>query len=222
MPTPEFETWWAEVQREPGALRDSHDTAQRLGRRLEALGPEEQSQFLEQLIPVLLQRHRAYGIALFLLDSLSDPAVLGLIADNLQPFPGLQTHDEEAHLADLVRILAAARADKLLPAVEGYLLERDIGVHWATVPWALWPHEAALFTRAWERFFHDRPSTEWSDPLAARSFLSEPDAIIALREHLQKTDETSWPTLRDTLMEQADKVSWFSPDQLAALETALK
>jgi hypothetical protein len=222
VPTPEFETWWAEVQREPGVLRDSHDTAQRLGRRLEALDPDEQGEFLGQLIPVLLQRHRAYGIALFLLDSLSDPAVLGLIAEHLQPFPGLQTHDEEAHLADLVRILAAAHERELLPAVEAYLLKREIGSHWATVPWALWPHETELFVRAWERFFHERPAEEWSDPLAARSFLSEPDAIVALRRHLQTTDEASWPTLRDTLLEQADKVSWFSPDQLEALENALK
>lgn len=222
MPTPEFETWWAELQREPGALRDSLGTATRIGRRLEQMEPADQSEFLEQLVPVLLQRHRAYGIALFLLDSLSDPAVLGLIAENLRPLSGRQSHDEEAHLADLIRILAAACEDPLLPAVEAYLIDREIGDLWPTVPWALWPHQPDLFARAWSRFFREIDPARWSDPLVARSFLSEPDAITAVRDKLGKPDEALWRTLRDALLAQADQVSWFSPEQLKALERGLK
>jgi len=222
LPSSEFEAWWAEVQREPGALRNSHDTAMRIGRRLEPMEPAEQSAFLAQFVPVLLQRHRAYGIALFLLENLSDPAVLDLIADNLRPLSGLQTHDEEAHLADLIRILAAACEERWLPAVEAYLLDREIGSHWATVPWALWPHQPDLFARAWTRFFRERDPAEWSDPLVAGSFLSEPDAIKAVRETLDPSDHELWQTFREALLEQADQVSWFSSDQLAELERGLK
>ncbi len=218
--TPDFETWWAEIQREPGVLRDSHDTARRLGRRLDSMGTRQQQDFLKQLVPVLLQRHRAYGIALFLLDSLSDRAVLDLIAANLSPFPALQTHDEEAHLADLVRILAAAREERLLPAVRSYLLDREIGAHWATVPWALWPHEHDLFVKAWLRFFGEKEPEDWTDPLVVRSFLGDADAIRAVKTGLESSGG-DWPRLREALLRQAGRVSWISPDQLNALQQDL-
>ena len=90
------------------------------------------------------------------------------------PFPELQSDDEEAHLADLIRILAAAGDPALLPAVESYLKDRDVGPHWSTVPWALWPNHGDLFAVAWERFFLGQQVEEWQNTLVVRSFLAEP------------------------------------------------
>ena len=43
MPTAEFENWWAEIQRQPGGLRDTDalDTARRIGRALREYVPAD-------------------------------------------------------------------------------------------------------------------------------------------------------------------------------------
>jgi hypothetical protein len=222
MPTAEFENFWAELQRQPGALRDSLDTARHLGRRLRNMQPEEQIDFIDQLMGVLLQRHHAYGVALFLLEGITDPATLLLIAGHIMPLPMLQTHDEEAYLADLVRILAAANDSRLLGVVDAYLLEREIGPHWSTVPWALWPHHRELFAVAWARYFAEQDSTLWCSTLVIKAFLSEPAAIEAVRQRLCVGAADRWPVLRDALVRQAGVVSWLSAEDRSVLEDSLR
>lgn len=223
MATAEFENWWAEVQRQPGGLRGTAalETARHLSRRLRAANAADQTEFLDQLLLVLLQRHRAFGVALFMLENLTDPAALDLIVRHLRPLPPPQSDDEEAHLADLVRVLAAADDDALMPVVEDYLLRREIVPVWSTVPWALWPHRKELFGQAWTRFFRECDPAEWVNTLVIRSFLCEPEAIDAVRHPLEREHDERWPVLRGALLRQAGLASWLTAEQRADLEKNL-
>jgi hypothetical protein len=220
VPTAEFENWWAELQRQPGGLRDTDalETARRIGRALRRLSEPDQAEYLDQLLHVLLQRHHAFGVTLFLLEGINDPAVLHRIAAWLVPLPPPQDADEEAHLADLIRILAAADDDGLVHVVERYLLERPILPAWSTVPWALWPHRKQLFAAAWARFFNDRDPAEWTNTLVIKSFLGEPEAIHVVRQRIEDTGGGNWRALRDALLRQAGIASWLSTEQRRDLE----
>jgi hypothetical protein len=215
--TADFNRWWKRFYRGAGD-EEPHDTARRLRRKLRRVKQAERPAFVGRLLEVLLHRERAYGVALFLLEGLTDPAYLDVIAGHLRPLPGPQSDDEESHLADLIRVVAAAGEESLAPVVEEYLLERPIGPHWSSVPWALWPRRRELFVSAWRRFFLERDPGEWRDTLIVRSFLAEPDAIAGLREALAAEAEERWAALREALLRQAGEVTWLSPGQREALD----
>jgi len=145
-----FDRWWQHFLRSMG-LEEPHESARRLRRKLQRVKVADRPEFVKRLLEKLLQRHHAYGVALLVLEGIKDPAHLEDIADNMAPLPGPQTDDEESHLSDLIRILAAANMDSLLPVVEEYLLNREIGAYWPSVPWAVWPHRKRLFGKAWLR-----------------------------------------------------------------------
>ena len=220
MPSAEFENWWAEIQRQPGGLRDTDalDTARRVGRALRRLTDAEHARYFDQLMQVLLRRHHAFGVTLFLLEGVEDPALLHRLVAWLSPLPDPQDDDEEAHLADLVRVLAAADDDDLMPVVEAYLLDRPIVPVWSTVPWALWPHRKDLFAAAWTRFFNERNPAEWMNTLVIKSFLGEPEAIDVVRHRIEETEGSNWRPLRDALLRQAGIASWLSTEQRRDLE----
>lgn len=220
MQSAEFKTWWAELEREPGWLGDPHEAAQRLRNRLRDEGPRQRRAFLEALMPVLLQQHHAYGTAFLLLAAVTDRGSLEPFARHLLPLPERQSDDEEAHLADLVRVLAAANDDRLLPAVESYLLEREIGPQWTTAPWALWPHRETLFALAWTRFLMETDPIAWRETL--RPFLSEPAAIRAVQRHLARRSAKRWRLLCEALRGLADSVTWLSAEQRADLHRIVK
>jgi len=222
MPSAVFENWWAEFQRKPGVLADPQRAARRIGRHLRSLEPAPQAEFLDDLLQVLLQRQHRYGVALFMLEQVTDTQALFTLAERLEPLPPLQSEDEEGHLADLIRILAATDEAALMPAVERYLVDRRIGPYWSTVPWAVWPHHKALFGKAWARFFaHMHPSVVEAT-LVIRSFLSEPEAIQIVHRELVELAPARWDALRDALLRQAGSVRWLDADQRAALDRSLE
>ena len=177
-----------------GELRDAHEAARRLGRELRGLEASKRPAFLDQLLVALLQERHAYGVALFLLERLTNRATLEKLHERLRPLPGLQTDEEESHLADLIRILAATGDRSMTPAVEDYLLQREPSSQWSTVPWALWPHNRELFARAWLRYFGEREPAEWTGTLVIRSFLSEPAAIDVVKQQLSGAAPERWDT----------------------------
>jgi hypothetical protein len=222
VPNRELNDWWRSFQTrlEPG--HDPHGLASELRQRLDELPPREKRDFLRRVWKVLLQQRLSYGVALFLLEGLTEPAILSEIAEELEPFPVVLTEEEESHLADLLRILAATGDKKLLGPVERFLLEYEIGSHWASVPWALWPHQKALFVRAWTRFFNDVEPNAWRHPLVVKPFLGEPTAITAVKRRLSKSSAERWADLRDALKRQAELADWLSQHQRAAVNRALK
>lgn len=216
----DFAKWWKRFRR-TRETEELHETARRLRRKLGRVRVADRPAFLAQLFEVLLGQERAYGIALFVLEGLTDPAYLGEVARNLAPLPGLQSDDEESHLSDLVRVLAAVDDDDLLPPVRSYLLDRPIGPHWPSVPWALWPHRKELFAAAWSRFFAQGDPDPWNVTLIIKSFLTEPEAIGVVREVLAAEAEPRWNALREALLRQAGLVGWLSPDQREALNEVI-
>jgi hypothetical protein len=216
-----MKVWWDGFRKWLDDQTDPHEAARRLRRKLRGLELWEERRFFEQAVEILLQDRHAYGVALFLLEGVSDPTYLVQIAERLQPLPELQSDDEESHLADLIRILAAANDPRLIPVVEQYLIEREMGVHWSTVPWAVWPHHQQLFGRAWKRFFLEHEPSEWKNTLVIRSFLTEPEAIRVVREQLARKSDERWTTLREALIRQAGLAAWLSEEQRAALDRAV-
>lgn len=222
MPSAVFENWWAEFQRRAQALADPQHAARHIGQHLRSLPAAQQAAFIADLLQVLLQRQHRYGVALFMLEQITDPAALETLARRLQPLPSLQSEDEEGHLADLIRILAAADDPGLMAPVETYLVERPIGPHWSSVPWALWPHRKRLFAAAWSRFFTHRHPSVAETTLVIRSFLSEPEAIQLVRRGLVESAPERWDALREALLRQAGSVSWLDAEQRAALDRSLE
>jgi hypothetical protein len=216
----EFKSWWEELERESGWLADPHAAAGRLKERMRETGRKQRRAFLDDLMPVLLQRHHAYGTAFFLLTAVTDRSSLETFAQHLLPLPERQSDDEEAYLADLIRVLAAADDDRLLPAAEAYLLEREIGPQWTTVPWALWPHRETLFALAWTRFLMETDPIAWRETL--RPFLTEAASLRAVRRHLEQRSVKRWQMLCETLLGLADSVTWLSAEQRAELQRVLK
>ena len=176
---------------------------------------------MNQVWEVLLQHRGDYGVALFLLDSLADPIYLRALAERLLPLPALQCHDREAHLADLIRILAAADVPGVLAPVEQYLLERPIGPLWTTVPWALWPHHQELFATAWIRYLREMHLADWSTTAVAKTFLTEPEAVRLVRSAILREHPERWVSLRDALIGEADQVGWLSEEQRESLDRAV-
>jgi hypothetical protein len=220
LPDKRFETWWSGFEqrtREAGA----HEIAHWLRGKLRRTRVVERGAFLRDLWEVLLQRRRDYGVALFLLDALTDPEGLRELAGRLSPLPDLQSADEEAHLADLMRVLAAAGDSGLLPPVAEYLLERPMSPEWTTVPWALWPHQKELFALAWQRYLRETQPADWTDALIVESFLAEPDAVRILRSKVASEHPEHWDVLRNALIDEADQVGWLSREQRASLDRAV-
>lgn len=215
-----FESWWDGFERRT-RNDDAFDTALRLSVKLRRTRVADRPEFVNQLWEVLLQRRHSYGVALFFLDSLTDAQYLRSLAEYLVPLPPNQSHDEESHLADLVRLLAAADMPGVLEPVEQYLLDRPIGPLWATVPWALWPHQAELFSRAWLRYLHEIQPNDWGTAMIVRAFLTEPDAVRLVRSTISRDHPEHWTSLREALLGEADQVSWLSEEQRESLGRAV-
>lgn len=216
-----FDRWWTEFVVWLDECDDPHEAARRLRRELHGWKSSEQRAFFERVQHRLLQERQAYGVSLFLLEGVTDPAYLEDVASHLLPLPELQSDDEESHLADLIRILAAVGESDLTPPVSNYLLERPIGPFWSTVPWSLWPHDKHLFGRSWRRFFLEHAPGDWKSTLVIKSFLTEAEAITAVREQLTEESAEVWVALRATLIRQAGLVTWLSDEQRAELDRAI-
>ena len=201
---------------------DPQEAARALQRQLRSLDDHDRERWLDRIFEHLLARRRAYGICLFLLEGIADPAFLQNISNHMAPLPPLQSDDEEAHLADLIRILAAAEGRKPLPPVETYLLKRDLAPAWSTVPWALWPRRRRLFARAWTRFFRYYEPDQWTNTLVVRSFLTEPQAIRVVRQELEPDNAECWELLRAAVLRQSGLASWLTARQRSALERAIR
>ena len=215
-----FEAWWDGFTRRAVHV-GPYETAHRLRGKLRRTRVAQRSEFLRDLWEVLLRRRREYGIALFLLETVTDPAGLHELAACLSPLPELQSPDEEAHLADLMRLLAAAGDPALLPPVREYLLERGMSRDWVFVPWALWPHQKELFAQAWQRYLRETQPGDWSGPAVVKTFLAEPDAVRVLRSKVADEHPEHWHVLRAALLDEASHVGWLSREQRALLDRAV-
>jgi len=219
--TDTFKSWWEATSARLADYADDREAARHIRQRLNGLAEEQQHAHFSALLAELLGRRHDYGVALFLLEGVSEPAWLDDFARHLLPLPAEVSHDQESHLADLVRVLAAAGSDELIAPIRAYLLDRPIGSHWSTVPWALWPAHKELFGRAWRRFFIQHEPTDWKNTLVIKSFLAEPDAIDKVRETLEIDCAEVWVALRAALLRQAGLASWLSEEHRAALDRAL-
>jgi hypothetical protein len=214
-----FESWWKEIRSKRGSMSDPHAAARDLGKRLAALEDSERNALFAEVMDFLLQQRHVYGVVLFMLERVSDQESLRTIAERMLPLPDRQADDEEAHLADLMRILAATNEPSLMVGVEAYLIDRAICPYWSSVPWALWPHHPELFARAWARFFADQQPRCYDDVLVLRSFLGEPAAISVVQSGLSPD---LWSPLRAALLKQVKIVRWLSTEQRAELQRNLK
>ena len=222
MPPENLNDWWLGFQAGLDRGDDPYDAARHLRRRISGLDAGERQEFLLAALDTLLVERHAYGVVFFLLEGISDPAFLTEIATRLEPLPALQSDDEESHLADLIRILAAAGEPDLMPPVETYLVKRAMGPQWASVPWAIWPRRPGLFGKAWVRYFVEHDPADWRHTLVIKSFLAEPEAILAIREPLEHESAKAWKALREALLRQAGSPSWLSEGQRDALDRAVK
>jgi len=220
LPSLNFETWWMRSRRRL-ASEEPYESARRLRRKLKRIRVAERLAFTRRLIEALLREERAYGVVLFLLEGLSDPACLVWIAEGLGPLPGLQSEDEESHLADLLRILAAAAGDTLPSVVEEYLLRRPIGAHWPSVPWALWPARKELFSTAWHRFFLEHHPEDAAAQAVVRALLTEHEAVRRVRDAIEERSPERWAALRGALTRCAGRTGWLSAEQREALDGAI-
>ena len=216
-----YDEWWSEFVEGLRERGDAYEAAARLRRRLQALPPKERGPRAAAALHSLLVEQRAFGVALFLLEGLTDRRLLRTIASALEPLPDRCWDEEESYLADLIRLLAAADDELLVAPVRSYLLERRIDPQWSTVPWALWPHGRELFARAWRRFFVETEPAEWAGSLVVRPFLSEADAIVLVRDRLGDAAPARWNGFRDALARQAGLAGWLTTKQRTALERAL-
>jgi len=215
-----FRDWWQELETDLESGVDAYEASARLRRRLQSLPATERTRRGAEVLRVLLGERRAYGVALFLLEGLTDRSLLATIASSLEPLPERCDEEEQPYLADLIRLLAAGDRPTA-DVVRGYLLERPVDPHWSTVPWALWPHEKPLFAQAWSRFFREQDPADWAGSLVVKPFLSEAEAIVLVRDRLRETAPERWNALRDALARQAGMAGWLSTGQRAALERAL-
>lgn len=218
--------WLEEYQQWLEEGRDPHEAAERLRRYLDDREESEREQLLGRAYEILLQDCRAYGVALQLTDAIRDPEYVEEIARTIAPLPRLQSDDEEAHLADLMRILAASGRRHSLRVVESYLLDRPWSHAWTTVPWALWPRRTVLFRQAWVRWILERGNDAWSDRQTVEPFLTEPLAVHEIRAALTTCGTAEAARARDRftveLRDAARRTRWLGEDQRAALAAALE
>ena len=218
----EMKDWWEQFRADLTGRADPMKAARRIQRRLRELDPVQRRERLERILGFLLSERHDYGVCLFLLESLSDPEYLHVIARHLKPMPARCDDDDEGNLADLIRVLGAAGERELLRPVEHYLLVREPAPAWSTVPWALWPRRKALFSRAWTRYFAGEDPSDRRNTLVVRSFLTEPTAIRVVRARLEAENAERWEVLRAALLYQAGSAGWLTAAQRRALERAVR
>lgn len=212
--------WWEAFRDGLDDDADPDAVAGALRERLEGLRGRAYGHLLRRALRDLCRRG-SYGAVLRLLSEVRNPSYLHDVADGLDgPAPAL-SDDEEAWLADLMRVLAAADEEAWLAPLRRYLLEWPIEPHWPTVPWALWPHREALFAAAWARYFREFDPVDWRDAGVLRPFLGEPAAIRAVAETLREGSADRWELLREQLARRAGDVTWLSQGQRDDLERLL-
>lgn len=218
--------WLEEFQQWLEDNDDPHEAAARLRLYLDDRSADECQELLPRMFEILLQEQHAYGVALLMMDAIQDPEYIEEIARTMAPLPLLQSDDEESHLADLIRLLAASGRRHALRVVESYLLDRPWSEAWPTVPWALWPRHEVLFRRAWERWIVERGSEGWVSGHALESFLTEPDAVRSIQEAMMASGAASrkkrWGEFADALRACARRNHWLQPEQRSALNDALR
>ena len=64
----------------------------------------------------------------------------------------------------------------------------------------------------------DHDPADWKGTLIIRSLLTEPEAILVVREALAVDSHEHWDALREALIRQAGQIAWLSPDQREALD----
>jgi len=217
--------WLEEFQQWLDDNRDPHEGAARLRQYLEDRPEDTRRDLQARAFEILLQERHAYGVALLMMETVQDPEYIEEIARTMAPLPRLQSADEEAHLADLVRLLAASGRRHALRVVEAFLLDRPFSAAWPTVPWALWPRHAVLFRRAWSRWILETESGRWTSDRFLGPFLTEPEAVVSIREALFEGEQAGrrdrWLELVAALQACARRTRWLQPDQRAALSDAL-
>jgi len=213
--------WRDVLDRAVASGADDHAAAAGLAAALDGLDAAAQRNVIDGWLESLLRAHQAYGVTLFLLGRLTDPAALESLAVHLVPLPPRVADDEESHLADLIRVLAATGDAALLGPVESYLVARPIGPLWPTVPWALWPHCDELFVAAWARFFVAVAPARSTAPAVLEPFLAEPSAVRAVTRHLAGSRSTRWKRVRAAIAGLAEESGWLSPEQRADLRRSL-
>ncbi len=220
----EFLAWWRPLDQARARAEDPQVAARAIREELRALPARKRRRFLEPLTRELVGKRKEFGVALFLMEGIEDPAYLRTLAEHLDPLPEPQAApDAEAHLADLVRLLAAGGDARGRALVRAYLLERPIGPAWETVPWALWPAERALFAEAWTRYFTEVEPRRWKGGDTVRSFLAEPEAVEAVREAMRAAGANRrWGVLRRDLARESENAPWLAPDETTRLAGLLR
>ena len=183
------------------------------------LSDQKRAAFLDELVSVGLNKKDGWGIALAVLESEAMPQHIQAICEGVGLLPD-DGPEPESNLVWVLRVLASDPAGQCLAPVNEYLLKRQIGSYWASLPWALWPHHADLFCRAWVRYFTSRPSKEWRHSVIPQAFLSRADALAQLKSSLSSASESAWQELRSVLWEQRN-APWLNDEQRRSLAEVL-
>jgi hypothetical protein len=217
----ELDRWWERYRDGLADDADPAEIAQAVRSRLATVRGRVYGRLLRRALRDLTRRG-AYGAVLHLLQTIRNPDYLHDVASGFDGPAPAPDDDEEAWLADLMRVLAAADEENWIAPLRRYLLEWPMDAHWTTVPWALWPHRAGLFAAAWARYFREREPGDWRAEGVLRTFLGDPLAIRAVAETLDGEEPARWAELRRQLSRRAGDVTWLSTDQRAELERALR
>lgn len=214
----EFEELWKDlihVQYKDGGYENTRQVLRYLG----GLSDDKRSVFLDELVVIGVNKSDGWGIALAVLESQASTRQIQTLCERVSLlFSG--EPESESNLVWVLRVLASDATAQCLAPVEEYLLARKIGSYWTSLPWALWPHHADLFCRAWVRYFTSRSSKEWRHSVIPQAFLSRADALAALRQQLVTASAGTWNELRSVLEEQRC-APWLNDEQRKSLGDVL-
>ena len=186
---------------------------------LHRLTEQKRAAFLDELVSIAMARQDGYGIALSVLESESMPQHLLVICEYVKR---VLSDDaiQESDLVGFLRILASDKSGQCLAPVETYLLGRQIGPYWNSLPWALWPHHPELFARAQARYFATHPSNEWRHSVIPQAFLACPEALTLVKQRLSEMSDNAWDDLRNVLLPQLN-AEWLNESDRKSLADVL-
>ena len=214
-----FDQWWAEFSHEHRGDRDGgYRAVEDLVRFIGELEATDRRSFLDELLVVALGGD---SVAAAALGKCAEAPQVAALCAHLSPLPGPVSLSDESRLVTLLCILGADPHQACSSPVEEFLLRRGITVYWSSVPWALWPHNAELFVRAWTRYFSTQPVATWSDTSIVQAFLSHPDALAELKKELAVTNSEAWEALSSSLHQELENASWLPKDTRVQLDLVL-
>ena len=206
-----FDEWWEEFLNDTHPREDFYETLHRLRTFIGGLSSTKRDAFVAGMVDVACDRRDGWSLALSALERFGGREARRRLHDTVIALPEVRPpHPLGDYRDSVLRVLASDSESEFIAPVEEFC-RQQIGPGFTGVVWALWPHRRDMFARYHARFFVEAPAEWWARKAVIQAFVSEPEALVAVRDALRDQPST-WEAVREAAL-WASSGSSVAPDR---------